>query len=291
MKTLKIVTLVSAAALIASCASEPPVQSIEYNYKVENANASGIVQVFEMTGNTVVQIRGIEYKSPVFLDENRSEIKFRILGQTAVLNGTFRFFTVVAGASSSRVTRIASPQAIAPIAIANANTAPNRTPAPMQAATPSDAEMRAQLATMKAELAALKKVLANAQAQESAQPHERQQRYAEVTSSRPVSSVRILFKDNSSSFEPKPAIASTILDLSKDASEISITGYTDSPKASAASARLAKERAAAAGKYLVSRGIDQKKITLSFRPAGGFIAENSSRDGKDKNRRVEIDII
>ncbi|WP_426172490.1 OmpA family protein [Pseudoduganella sp. R-34] len=289
MKPMRIVSMVSAAALIASCATEPPVQSIEYNYKVENATASGIVQVFEMTGNTVVQIRGIEYKSPVFLDENRSEIKFRILGQTAVLTGTYRSFTVMSGASSSKVTRIGNVQAMTTTASAARVQPVDRAVSAAQPAGASDEEMRAQLASMKAELASLRKLLASAQAHETAQPA--QQRYAEVTSSRPVSSVSIQFKDNSTSFEPKPALASTIMDLSKDASEISITGYTDSSKASPASARLAKERAAAAGKYLVSRGVDQKKITLSFRPSGGFIAENSSKEGKERNRRVEIDII
>lgn len=288
MKPLRIATMVSTAALIVSCASEPQVQSIEYNYKVENANSAGIVQVFDMTGNTVVQIRGIDAKAPLFLDESQSQIKFRIVGQTAVLAGTFRSFTVVSGASSAKVTRIDSAQLLA------AATSPVRTQPVVkttiagQPAAPSD-EMRAQLAAMKAELASLKKILASAQAQEAAQAP--QQRYAEVASSRSVSSVSIPFKDNSASFEPKPGLASTILDLTKDASEISITGYTDSTKASPASARLAKERAAAAGKFLVSRGVDQKKITMSFRPSGGFVAENSSKEGKEQNRRVEIDII
>lgn len=289
MELLKIATVVTAAALVASCADQPLVQSIEYNYKVENANSAGIVQVFDMTGNTVVQIRGIDAKAPLFLDESQSQIKFRIVGQTAVLAGSYRSFTVVSGASSAKVTRIGNAQLLAAAASPVRTQPAVKTAIAGQPSAPTDDEMRAQLAAMKAELASLKKILASAQAQEAAQAP--QQRYAEVASSRSVSSVSIPFKDNSASFEPKPGLASTILDLTKDASEISITGYTDSSKASPASARLAKERAAAAGKYLVSRGVDQKKITMSFRPSGGFVAENSSKEGKEQNRRVEIDII
>jgi outer membrane protein OmpA-like peptidoglycan-associated protein len=285
------VLLIAMLGTIGACTTQPTIPSIEFNYKVENATAAGIVQVFDMTGNTIVQLRGIESKSPLFLDEKQTEIKFHVVGQTAVLAGVHQTFTVVSGMTSSKVTRISNGKlAVSTAMVVVASPAVKQEPTTTVQAATTDAEMLSLLTAMKAELEALKKQVANS-APDGGRAGERQQRYAALASSKAISSVRVQFKDNSSDFEPKAGIATTLVDLTKDASEISITGYTDSAKATPASLRLAKARAEAAGKFLVSRGVDIGKINVSFRPAGGFIAENTTREGREQNRRVEIEII
>jgi len=289
MRLIKLTAAVTVAFLLSSCASDLATQSIEFNYKVENANAAGIVQVFDMTGNTVVQIRDIDSKSPLFLDEKQREIKYDIVGQTAVLTGTHQTFTVVAGMTSSKVTRISNGK----LSVASTKVMNGASQAIVPATStpaPAEPEMMAQLSALKAELQALRKQLA-ASAGEQAAQHEKAQRYAAVASSKPASSVRIQFKDNSSAFEPKPEVASTLIELTKEASEIAITGYTDSAKPTQGSMKLAKARAAAAGQYLVRHGIDKSKIRISFLPAGGFLADNTTREGRDQNRRVEIRVL
>lgn len=294
MRFSKIAIAVSITLMLASCASQPTVPGIEFNYKVENANAAGVVQVFDMTGNTVVQIRDIENKNPIFLDEKQQSIKYQVVGQTAILTGLHPVFTVLSGHTSSKVTRVNGMLAVSTSKTtgAPADRLPPSQPTLATAAEPTDAELLAQLKSMKAELADLKMMLA-ASSDNEAPPKstDKMPKYAVVSSSKSVSSLRVQFKDNSSEFDPKPATAATLIDLAKEANEISITGYTDSTKSTAASLRLAKERATAASQYLVSRGVEKTKIQTRYQAAGGFIAENRSKEGRDQNRRVEISML
>lgn len=297
MKTLKF-TIIASAIFLSGCATPPPmVPAIEFNYRVENASASGVVQVFDMSGSTVVQIRNMEIRQPVFMSDDNAVIKHQVVGETAVLAGIHRSFSVLTGTSRAKVVRNGQTQAspLPPVVAgpivspaAKATSRPGETPT--QPRQPGDDDFRTELMRLKDELTVLRSQLATANGADAGKV-ETSAKYARVTSSRTVSSVLVPFKDNSDEFDPKQALASTLLELARDSSTISVTGYTDSAKANPASSRLAKARALAASKYLVDRGIDKSKIKVTYKAAGGFIADNNTREGRDQNRRVEIEII
>ena len=68
--------------------------------------------------------------------------------------------------------------------------------------------------------------------------------------------------------------------------KITIIGYTDSTGPEEYNLKLSKRRAEAAAEYLRSLGIDD--ITTEGRGEADPIADNSTREGRAKNRRIEI---
>lgn len=298
MKTTKLALLIT-TALLSGCMSRPiSAPSIAFNYKATNAVSVGIVQVFEMSGNTVVQIKNLQERAPLFLAEGNTELKYQMMGENAVLPGIVRNFTVVSAGAWSQVTRQTGVEAsiaagkVPPVSPVQAKHTDER--------VPSDDELRALIATMKAEIAALKKSMAQPTSDAGATgpvsaPPATQDRarpnYAPVSSIKESTTLRVTFKNNSADFEPRAAIARTLINLAEQATEISVTGYTDSTVPSTASSTLAKGRAIAARQYLMSKGIDPAKIAIAYKPSGGFVMDNSTKDGRAENRRVEIELL
>jgi outer membrane protein OmpA-like peptidoglycan-associated protein len=102
--------------------------------------------------------------------------------------------------------------------------------------------------------------------------------------------VRVSFKYNSASFEPTKEVRDTLQNYAKHAQQIEVRGYTDSNVYSQPDLNVAKSRAAAARKYLLAQGVAEDRIVTSAQASGGFIADNSTIEGRAKNRRVEIEL-
>jgi len=69
---------------------------------------------------------------------------------------------------------------------------------------------------------------------------------------------------------------------------IRIEGHTDSDGDAQKNVDLSKRRAAAVKRYLVSRGVSSNRLTSDGFGATKPIADNSTADGKNRNRRIEI---
>lgn len=69
---------------------------------------------------------------------------------------------------------------------------------------------------------------------------------------------------------------------------VTIIGHTDNTGSDATNNPLSVDRANAARDYLVGRGVARNRIVTDGRGAREPIADNSSAQGRDKNRRVEI---
>jgi outer membrane protein OmpA-like peptidoglycan-associated protein len=309
-----------AAAVLGGCSAEKP-SPIEFNYQIDNARANGIVQVFDLGGNTVVQIRDLNAATTRFYDQRNVEIPHRVVGENVVLKGIQASFTVSSALAASRIVRTTPiPLAAAVIAQpAGGNMAAGGSSAGATGADNemSSAQLQSEIARIKKEITALKMVIASAAAENAAagpalaaQPQPAAQvpvLGGQSSSSTPSTGpilqannptpatgatrgdvIRVYFKDNSHYFAPKGAEKAQILDLVKKGTPIAVTGYTDSTTPTPTSEALAKSRADAAKRYLIRRGIDSKKISIDFVPAGKFISENESEAGKAANRRVEI---
>jgi outer membrane protein OmpA-like peptidoglycan-associated protein len=70
--------------------------------------------------------------------------------------------------------------------------------------------------------------------------------------------------------------------------EIRVIGHTDSTGSAAVNNPLSVNRAASARDYLVSRGVDGRRIQIDGRGAAEPIADNNSEAGRARNRRIEI---
>jgi outer membrane protein OmpA-like peptidoglycan-associated protein len=103
-------------------------------------------------------------------------------------------------------------------------------------------------------------------------------------------------------FEPGSArltnIAKAILDdvalrmKQEPTSTAIVIGYTDNKEATGPNSDLDRRRAEAVRDYLVSRhGIDPSRITVEGRDAREPVGDNSTAEGRLRNRRVVIRLI
>jgi len=67
-----------------------------------------------------------------------------------------------------------------------------------------------------------------------------------------------------------------------------INGYTDNIGTSEANKGLSQKRANRVRDYLVNMGVDKGRLTPVGRGEANFIASNDTREGRQKNRRVEL---
>jgi outer membrane protein OmpA-like peptidoglycan-associated protein len=70
--------------------------------------------------------------------------------------------------------------------------------------------------------------------------------------------------------------------------EVRVIGHTDSTGSDAINNPLSVNRAASARDYLVSRGVDARRIQIDGRGSREPIADNNSESGRARNRRIEI---
>jgi outer membrane protein OmpA-like peptidoglycan-associated protein len=77
----------------------------------------------------------------------------------------------------------------------------------------------------------------------------------------------------------------------KPGMKIEIAGHTDSDGDDSANKILSEQRALAVKNYLISKGINKERIFIIGYGESRPVAENSSQEGKSKNRRTEIRIL
>ena len=68
-------------------------------------------------------------------------------------------------------------------------------------------------------------------------------------------------------------------------------GHTDSIGTDAYNQRLSVRRSEAVKAYLVSKGIEANRIYTEGKGEKQPVADNKTRDGRAKNRRVEIEVV
>ena len=69
-----------------------------------------------------------------------------------------------------------------------------------------------------------------------------------------------------------------------------LNGYTDSVGSSDYNVMIAESRASSVKLYLVAKGVNPLRITVAGKGARDFVAKNDSEEGRNLNRRVEIQI-
>lgn len=67
-----------------------------------------------------------------------------------------------------------------------------------------------------------------------------------------------------------------------------VAGHTDSVGSEERNYELGEERAGSVARYLIKQGIDPFRVTTTSYGEDNPVADNTSRDGKRQNRRIEI---
>jgi OOP family OmpA-OmpF porin len=68
-------------------------------------------------------------------------------------------------------------------------------------------------------------------------------------------------------------------------------GHTDSDGSDASNQTLSVKRAEAVKAYLVSKGIEKNRVYTEGKGEKQPVADNKTKEGKAKNRRVEIEVV
>jgi OOP family OmpA-OmpF porin len=102
--------------------------------------------------------------------------------------------------------------------------------------------------------------------------------------------IAVKFDDYSAEVKIETALLGGLANTARAANRIYLHAHTDAFVGSDAGTDLAVRRAVAVRSALVSLHVEPERIRLFFRGTGQFVANNSTREGKALNRRVEIEL-
>ena len=80
------------------------------------------------------------------------------------------------------------------------------------------------------------------------------------------------------------------MDEAKAAPLVVLRGRTDGLSDSSGESRIAQARANAVRDYLIAAGVDPTRIRATHQPSGDHVADNRNPQGRNLNRRVEIEV-
>jgi OOP family OmpA-OmpF porin len=83
----------------------------------------------------------------------------------------------------------------------------------------------------------------------------------------------------------------TVLEENPQIEVVAVEGHTDSTGGAARNRELSKLRAASVAKYLADKGIAAKRLTPKGFGPDQPIADNGTAEGREANRRVELNIV
>jgi outer membrane protein OmpA-like peptidoglycan-associated protein len=119
----------------------------------------------------------------------------------------------------------------------------------------------------------------------------RQQLLASIQEKAAANSLRIVhFAFNSTQVSIPAAEASALVEEAKVAPLVLLRGRTDGTADTSAESRIAQARANAVRDYLVASGVDPTRIRTTHQPSGDHLADNRKPQGRNLNRRVEIEV-
>jgi OmpA-OmpF porin, OOP family len=72
---------------------------------------------------------------------------------------------------------------------------------------------------------------------------------------------------------------------------VAVVGHTDSIGSDAYNMKLSQRRAASVKDYLVKHGVPADRVRTEGKGEGSPIADNKTREGRQKNRRAEIELV
>ena len=101
---------------------------------------------------------------------------------------------------------------------------------------------------------------------------------------------RVSERTGRSEFRPSRPLQSNLKQIMKRGPCLQIRGYTDGDKDQWIERETAKQRAYKARAYLIAQGYAPNHIEITIVPIGEHVADNATKKGRAKNRRVEIEV-
>ncbi len=276
-------TLVSCVAPATREGTPLAINHHNFEYSVVDREGVQLVQAFDDGSKTYLQFTHAPTE-PVVVANSTDNKPLAYLGDGPylVVPGVYERLAVSVGAHATVVTN--------DFAIAQAARATGPFPAVASAITsaPDDkarsAELESQIGALQARISELQSALAEAHAAGRGES-------VFVGTDGVSPRVVIRFANHSSVVDIDDGLLQALGSSAMAAKRIYLHGRTDSFTLTASAAELAVRRAVAVKQLLVAQGVEPEHIRIFYRGAGGFAANNATREGKAANRRVEIQMI
>ncbi len=101
---------------------------------------------------------------------------------------------------------------------------------------------------------------------------------------------RVSERTGRSEFHPSKPLQSHLQQILKRGPCLHVRGYTDGNSDRWIERETAKQRAYKARAYLIAQGYHPNHIEITIVPIGEHVADNATKKGRAKNRRVEIEV-
>lgn len=101
---------------------------------------------------------------------------------------------------------------------------------------------------------------------------------------------RVSERTGRSEFRPSKPLQSHLKQIMSRGPCLHVRGYTDGDEDLWIERETAKQRAHKARAYLIAQGYDPNHIEITIVPIGEHVADNATKNGRAKNRRVEIEV-
>jgi flagellar motor protein MotB len=101
---------------------------------------------------------------------------------------------------------------------------------------------------------------------------------------------RVSQRSGRSEFRPSKHLQAHLKQAMQLGHCLQVRGYTDGEKDQWIERETAKQRAHKARAYLIRQGFAPDHIQVTIIPIGEHVADNATKQGRAKNRRVEIEV-
>jgi flagellar motor protein MotB len=101
---------------------------------------------------------------------------------------------------------------------------------------------------------------------------------------------RVSERTGRSEFRPSKPLQSHLKQIMSRGPCLHVRGYTDGDKDLWIERETAKQRAHKARDYFIAQGVSPDHIEITIVPIGQHVADNATKKGRAKNRRVEIEV-
>ncbi len=233
-----------------------------FDYLIDDRETYQLVQAFDDGANTYIQFRAAGFGNLTIRDETGETIAWERTGSYAKVHGRHERLVLTLTTGHTEIHRPGSIERAAGAGVPS-GTRPDSEE--LHRVTAEVSGLRQQVSDLEAELAAARAQLAA---------------YA--------SRLVVYFGNNSARVTAAPEAIEIMAGSIRDRTAISITGYTDATYLDEKGARLAQRRAEAVQRALIAHGVPSENVEVEFYGAGHFAVDNTTVEGKQMNRRVEI---
>jgi len=272
---------VQPAAAPAAAPPDGKTSRSEFSYRVLSPEATGIDEVFDDGHNTFITFAATAPAGLLLFDDDGQALRFSRFSRYAVVTGLHPGILVRTSTSYS----YAAPLDLARVQSARAGQgAPAALPPELAAQRAVILQTQAQLVAIERKLEGRKKISGPALEAINRELDEIQT----VVNGLNARLVRLYFASGRSNLTMSAEARAALTRTALQAQSITVRARTDNIGTPEANQRVAWARANAAKQLLQSMGVPAGGITIDRAAQADYIADNTTAQGRARNRRVEL---